>query len=224
MDFTLDPTTLANLLTEPLGTRPKVISLDDGVLVSDPLPLKVVVAPSPSGCGFEVHCVLGVGNLSRGVAFMAANAVNLAAGSARVRVFAEGDDVTVVADMPVYGPIQPAFEFAHAIEVVLESLSAFGENIDRLSHMLDAVATADVRGCARPGRRATRARRTADARGRRSPTAARSPSRVLCRDRWIPVTNPNRGRPAGDSSTSRKNQPGGPNLRANSEYSPCQNP
>lgn len=165
MDLT-DTAAMADLLEEPLGARPTVTAMSKGLLVGDPLPLKVALVPSPSGFGIEVRCVLVLGDLPVGMALMAANQINLGDGSGRARVTHDGEDLLLVSELPVY-PIQPGREISDAFDVVLGSARGFTQAAKEIRETFEAVQAVTLpaapAGPERPALPVEGARPTADA-------------------------------------------------------------
>jgi hypothetical protein len=144
MSFDLDPDTFADLLAEPLGARPDVVACDGGLVVRDPLPLKVTITQGEADARYDVRCLAVMGQVPLGLAYMAVNAVNQGtACGAPARVAARPDGLHLVVEQAVYGPIRPGAEFPHAIRSVLDGVLAVGSQIEELRGMFTAVAQAN---------------------------------------------------------------------------------
>lgn len=144
MSFTLTPQGLAEILEPALDDHPTVVPFRDGVMVEDPLRLKVSVHPRPDGHGYQVRCSVRADDVRPGAAFLSANAVNLTGARAPVSVTPVGDDVLVVSETTVFGPIQPTAEFASAIDAVIDTIEGFAKQLKSIQSMLDAVLDADA--------------------------------------------------------------------------------
>lgn len=143
MTFALTAESLADALEPHMEERPQTVATPNGVVVADPLSLRVVVQPAPLPGHFDVRCFQQLGDVPIGVVFMAANSVNFGSDSgARARVLQDEDGLTVLIENGVCGPITPGQDFAMAIQSVLGGVHAFGQAAAHYRAMVAAIAGA----------------------------------------------------------------------------------
>jgi len=150
--FDLTPDALAGELTPYLGKRPTIVAVERGVVITDPLPLAVVIVPASVPDHFDVQCYQRLEGIAVGIAFLAANDVSFGSSSGvRARVFPSGGHLVALIENGVCGPILPGQDFAVAIRTVLDGIEAFQRSAARFLDIQEAMGrVAELSGSAAP--------------------------------------------------------------------------